>query len=150
MTVNLTSSAIYTIKSFKKLSEKETTSNQKPRWEIFVDKQDLKPSCKHEEKLCKVHWPTSTKLFCWKLLLWKVALTDIKGFEKWKGQSYFSSQIMTKLIWETPSRVKKEEVDNGNVTFTLMDRSSSQCTGTSWVKMFPLDYFLLVNNCMLT
>ena len=41
-TVNLTSSAIYTIKSFKKLSEKETTSNQKPRLEIFVDKTRFK------------------------------------------------------------------------------------------------------------
>ena len=150
MTVNLTSSAIYTIKSFKNYQRRKLPVIRNQDGKYLLTKQDLKPSCKHEEKLCKVHWPTSTKLFCWKLLLWKVALTDIKGFEKWKGQSYFSSQIMTKLIWETPSRVKKEEVDNGNVTFTLMDRSSSQCTGTSWVKMFPLDYFLLVNNCMLT
>ena len=108
MTVNLTSSAIYTIRNYQR-RKLPVIRNQDGKY--LLTKQDLKPSSKHEEKLCKVHWPTSTKLFCWKLLLWKVVLTDIKGFEKWKGQSYFSSQIMTKLIWETSSRVKKEEVD---------------------------------------
>ena len=124
MTVNLTSSAIYTIKSFKNYQRRKLPVIRNQDGKYLLTKQDLKPSCKHEEKLCEVHWPTSIKLFCWKLPLWKVVLTDIKGFEKWKGQSYFSSQIMTKLIWETSSRVKKE-VDNG--CHKLCNLTTSQC-----------------------